>query len=213
MASAKKDATEPKKAVLDMKAFLPQGMDEAELVKIGGLRPIAASEVTYNEGAPVAGWIVAMLDMPPRLAIDPAKRKQGIKEPWEAIVVELTAPTKAIVGEETVEIPAGKEVIIPVNANLKNNRELGLAAHDPKNMFWGLFSIDQDNPQIELGEGRTAMWNYDVRLHRKPKERTGAYALNVVKRPALNGPAPTGQVVDAQGQPAGNMFAGGGASA
>lgn len=212
MASAKKD-NEPKKAVLDMKAFLPQGMDEAELIKIGGLRPIAAAEVTYNEGAPVAGWIVAMLDMPPRLAIDPAKRKQGIKEPWEAIVVELTAPTKAIVGEETVEIPAGKEVIIPVNANLKNNRELGLACFDPKNVFWGFFQIDPDAPQLELGEGRTAMWNYDVRLHPKPKERTGAYALNLVRRPALNGPAPTGQVVDESGKPVGNMFAGGGASA
>jgi len=98
---------------LDISHLLPKGYEAADLVKVGGLRPIASAEVTYDEQSPIAGHLVTLLDMPARQKIGaPA----GEKEPWQALLVRLTSPTKALVGDERVEVAAGKDILIPINA-------------------------------------------------------------------------------------------------
>jgi hypothetical protein len=194
---AKKEAVVESKKRINLAAYLPQGMDEGELLKIGGLRPIAAAQISYEQGTPVAGFVLGILDMPPRDVLDPKRR--GEKEPWEAVLVELTASTYALVGGEEALIEAGKEVIIPVNANLANNRELRIVAEDPDRVHWCLFVSEG---QVDLGKGLNPMWDYDVRLappkHSKP--RTGRYRLRAAPtRPTL--PEYQGEVIGKDGQP------------
>lgn len=190
--------TEPKKLNFNPKDFLPEGMDPQELIQVGGLRPIAAADLTEN--APVAGWVLAELDMPPRLSIDRDKRAKGIKEPWQAFLVELTKPTKAYVGEEIVDVEVGKKVLIPLNGSLKNNDDLRAAAQNPRSMTWALFMVVG---QVQLDNQRNPMWDYEVSIHPKVKARTDGYiAYLQSKKAAAQLPAgnASGQVIDKDGK-------------
>lgn len=182
----------------DMSKFMPQGMDEKELVELGGLNPICAAEIT-SQGSPVAGWLIAELEMPPRLSIEPTKRKAGVKEPWSAFLILLTAGTKGGIGDEIVDVPAGKKVLVPVGGNLGNNDELRLAAADVKKCYWVFLNC---TGAIPMSDGRNDMWNYEVSLHPAGVAREGDYRAPLPKRKAIaalpNGDA--GKVIDATGK-------------
>lgn len=179
------------------------GFSEQELLDIGGMDPIAAAEVTFESSSPVAGWLIGEKEMPPRMSIDPARRARGEKEDWSALIVLLTASTNAYVGEEVVEVEAGRRVIIPVGGNLGNNMELLQKAHDPKFCFWVFIDC---NGQVQLDKQRNPMWNYTVKCSPKGKARESEGSLslprprNLPRLTTPNGTVP-GQVVSRDGQP------------
>lgn len=194
MASAKREsqvATKPKAADIDMKAFMPEGMSEDDLSVVGGLRPICQPEEMM--GAPVGGWIIGILDMPPRKD----------KSEWRALLVETTGACRAKVGEEVQTIDAGEEVLIPLNGNLKNNPDLLNAAASDTHVFWGFL---QCVGQVELGKP-SPMWDFDVKLNKKsPKPRTGKYLLHQsIARVEVIPQLGKDDITRANGQPAGSM--------
>lgn len=178
------------------------GIEPKDLVDIGGMRPIAAAEVSFESKSAVAGWLIGEQEMPPRASIDPAKRSRGEKDDWSALVVLLTTPTMAYVGDEVVEVPAGKQVIIPVGGNLANNYELLQKAHDPRQVFWVALAVAG---QVRLDKQRNPMWSYAVKSSPKGKDRdTGVFALPRPRNLPRLSMAQTipGQVIDKNGQPA-----------
>jgi hypothetical protein len=197
MASAKREsqvaATKPKD--VDMKAFMPAGMTEDDLSVVGGLRPICQPEEMM--GNPVGGWIVAIIDMPPRKD----------KSEWRALLVELTGACRAKVGEEVQTIEAGEEVLIPLNGSLKNNPDLLNAAASSSHVFWGFL---QCVGQVDLGKP-SPMWDFEVKLNKKnPIARTGKYALHqsAVQVEIMGSAIPQlgkDAITNANGQPAGSM--------
>lgn len=164
----------------DLSKYMPEGYSQAELQKVGGLTPIVPAELLHDREAIVAGWIVALLEMPPRESMS----RKGEKEPWHALLIELTGPCPAQSGQTVVERVKGDMVVVPVGGSLKNNRDLLRAATDTKNVYFGTLrvvgSIDTGKP--------TEMWDYEVQVHPKPKERTGIYALQ-------SGPAGAPQLI------------------
>lgn len=189
MASAKRETQMAKPAEVDMKAFLPAGMSEDDLSEVGGLRPICQPEEMQD--SPVAGWVVAILDMPARKD----------KSEWQALLIETTGACRAKVGEEIRTIDAGEEVLIPLNGNLKNNPDLLNAAASQTHVFWAFLRC---TGQVDLGKP-SPMWSFLVKLNKKePKPRTGKYALHAVKVnviPQLG----RGDITNANGQPVGSM--------
>ena len=170
----------------DVAQFLPEGFSLDDFQSVGGLRPICAPE--FNNAKPVLGYIVAELDMPPRKD----------KSTWTAILVTLLSPAMAKAGEDIVEIPPGRDVLIPVGGSLKNNGDLRAAAADQESVFLGIFTV---TGQIDVGQ-QSDMWDYDVRVALdKPKARTGAFALyNKPAAPALPAGFATGEVLDKNGK-------------
>ena len=198
MANSKKTNT-PASAVpaIDLAAFLPEGMDNEELVDTGGLRPIVQADTMMEH--PVAGWLIAVLDMPPR----------EDKSPWRAILVETTGATRAKVGEDTnVPVEAGCEVLIPLSGNLANNSQLLDALADDASMSWGIF---QTQGQVNVGKP-SPMWDIKVRLHPKPKARTGKYLRHTVEAQFAASRRPTqlgrGEVQDTNGKAVTSMVGG-----
>jgi len=173
-------------ALKDVAQFLPEGFSLDDFQAVGGLRPICAPE--YNTGKAVVGYIVAELDMPPRKD----------KSAWSAILVTLLSPAMAKAGEDIVEIPPGRDVLIPVGGSLRNNGDLRAAAADQESVFLGIFTV---TGQIDVGK-QSDMWDYDVRVALdKPKARTGAFALyNKPTAPALPAGFATGEVLDRNGK-------------
>lgn len=172
-------------ALKDIAKFLPEGFSLDDFKKVGGLRPICVPEP--NMGRPIVGYIVAELDMP--------QRKD--KSDWSALLITLISPAMAKAGEDIVEIPPGREVLIPVSGSIKNNGDVRAAALDPKNVYIGIFTV---TGQVDVGKA-SDMWDYDVRVAMdKPQPRTGAFALYT--RPSASLPAyATGEVQDKNGQP------------
>ena len=170
----------------DVAQFLPEGFSLDDFQSVGGLRPICAPE--FNNAKPVLGYIVAELGMPPRKD----------KSTWTAILVTLLSPAMAKAGEDIVEIPPGRDVLIPVGGSLKNNGDLRAAAADQESVFLGIFTV---TGQIDVGK-QSDMWDYDVRVALdKPKARTGAFALyNKPAAPALPAGFATGEVLDKNGK-------------
>lgn len=197
MASAKQKPTAntaPEARKFDMKAFLPEGFSEDDFDIVGGLRPICQPESMMQY--PVAGFVVALLEMP--------QRKD--KSDWRALLIHLTAATKAKAGEDIVEIEAGEEVLVPVNGNLKNNPDLLNAACDPNNVYVAMLVC---TGAIDVGK-QSDMWNFEVKLSRKAIKRQGRYALHNRAVPAQlasgpSAPLERGAITDSKGQPVQSM--------
>ena len=172
-----KDKDTTTKSPINFDAYLPAGYDKSGLKEVGGLRPIVPAELQYDQGVVVAGHIVALHDMPERPAIN---SKNGEKEPWQAILIHLTAPTKAQLGEDIKDVKAGDYVYIPVNGNLRNNADLLNAAVDKDRVHFGIFAVTE---QVPMGKGKNDMWSYKVMIHDKTIARDGAYALSSNRSP------------------------------
>jgi len=193
MAKEKNQArTAPEAPKFNMKAFLPEGFSEEDFDIVGGLRPICQPETMQQY--PVAGYVVALLDMP--------QRKD--KSEWRALLIHLTGATKAKAGEDIVEIAAGEEVLVPVNGNLKNNPDLLNAACDPANVYVAMLYC---TGQIDVGK-QSDMWNFEVKLSRKAIKRQGRYALHnraVPSQLAAAAPIGKGDITDSNGKPVQSM--------
>jgi hypothetical protein len=179
-------------AVANLAQFLPEGFKLEDFDVVGGLRPIITPEL--NQGTPIAGYIVALLDMPPR--------EDGSK--WKAILVNLLSPAKAKAGDEVISIEPGKDVLVPVGGNLGNNADLLNAASSVKQVFLGIFHVTGTLPTGKPSE----MWVYEVRIAKgKAIPRTGQFAL-YNREPAASlpaGPAPGTDIRTADGKPAGSL--------
>lgn len=170
-------ATKTIEKPIDFSQYLPAGYDAGELQKVGGLVPLVPAEVMFERKAVVAGWVIEIIDMPPR----PSMSKKGEKEDWKGVLIELTGPTFAQSGDDVIERKAGDAVVIPFTGSLKNNRPLIVAAADPEKMYLGLFRVVG---QVDTGKP-SPMWDYEVQLHPKPRVRTGAYLLSGAAPKAL----------------------------
>ena len=188
--NTKQTAAKPEMNV-DLTKFLPEGFSLSDFDVVGGLRPICPPEL--NEGSPIVGWVVTLLDMP--------DREDGSK--WQALLINLASTAKAKAGDDIVDVEPGQDVLIPVGGNLKNNADLLNAAVDPHKVVMGIFTV---TGQQDVGKP-SPMWTYDVRLAiKKAKTRDGAFAL--YNRPVAT-PAqipttfiPRGEVMGANGKPA-----------
>jgi hypothetical protein len=143
-----------------------------------------------NAETPVIGWIVALLDMPPRKSDGKA---------WQGLLINLVSTAQAQTSDgEIVMVEAGKDVIIPVGGSLKSNSDLLAAAVDPRKVTIGMFHV---TGQRDVGK-QSPMWDYDVRLAlKKQQAREGAFALYHKPVEPLAS-YHQGQVVDRNGQPA-----------
>lgn len=161
--------------VIDFSGYLPAGYRAEDLQETGGLTPLVPAEYAYREGVIVAGWIIAIVTMPPR----PSLKERGKKEDWDTILVQLTRGCKAVASDEEVDVPAGGYVMIPVNGNLRVNSDLMRAAKDPTRIYFGVFQVTGTK---DVGQG-SEMWAYKVFLHPNHRERVGAELLNAPKPP------------------------------
>ncbi len=193
MASSKnKPTTDTATPEFDLSAFLPEGFSADDFKSVGGLRPICQPDLMQQ--FPVGGYIIGLLDMP--------KRKDG--SDWQALLIELTGATKAKAGVEIVNIEKGKEVLVPLNGNLRNNPELLNAAVDPVNVYIGFLHC---KGEVDVGKP-SAMWDFEVKIHSKTIKRTGKFLLNqraprVEVLPAA--PIERGAITDSNGKSAGSM--------
>lgn len=181
----------------ELAKFLPEGFSLDDFESVGGLRPICPPQV--NAGAPVVGYIVALLDMPPRKAD---------QSNWQGLLIHLMSTAQAEGADgEIITVEAGKEIIIPVGGNLKVNSDLLNAAVDPRKVTAGIFTVVDT---MDVGK-QSLMWVYDVKLALKKQiAREGAFALyhkpaeRLVPAAQANGGTPQfaqGQVVGKDGKP------------
>lgn len=148
----------------ELAQFLPEGFSLDDFESVGGLRPICPPQV--NAGSPVVGYVVALLDMPPRKAD---------QSNWQGLLIHLLSTAQAEGADgEIIEVAAGKEIIIPVGGNLKVNSDLLNAAVDPRKVTAGIFTVVDT---MDVGK-QSLMWVYDVKLALKKQiPREGAFAL------------------------------------
>jgi len=194
-------------------AFLEaQGISLDDFEEIGGFAPIISAKDLLESGATVFGYLVGMHAMPPRLSINPADRKAGVKEDWDTIYLCLAAPAEAKSGDDVVTVKSGEFVRIPVTGNLRSNEALTAAATHPDLSFLASFRV-KGKRQIEVGQSE--MYEYVVSIVKnKPVERSSkrGFALNEgpgAKTKGLLNAAPLnkGDVVNANGQSAGSLVA------
>jgi len=183
----KKNETPKTSTAIDISQYLPEGYSKDDLVIVGGLRPVIGAELQFDQKSIVAGHIVSLLSMPPRPKLN---SKNGEKEDWDAILVHLTHSTKALVGSDLMNIEAGKEVLIAVNGNLRNNHDLLAAASDPDRVYFGIFQV---TGQIDTSDGKlNPMWNYEVQIHKKAMDRK-ASRYSRFNQPRVVRALPSGQ--------------------
>lgn len=196
MAATKKDAkgavakgNDGAMGEIDLSKFLPEGFSLDDFESVGGLRPICPPEL--NAETPVIGWVVALLDMPPR---------KSDNSPWQGLLINLVSTAQAQAGDEIITVEAGKDIIIPVSGALKANSDLLSAAVNSHKVTCGIFHV---TGQMDVGKP-SPMWTYDVRLaFKKQKAREGAAALYHRSPPALvSAPVLRGEVLDSNGKPA-----------
>ena len=208
-------------APINFANYLPEGLAESDLVELGGLRPMCLANTIAM--APVAGWALDIRDMPPRRSLDRERRKNNEKDPWCGVFIELTAPTKAMRGGEIVDVKAGEEVFLPMNAGLNGNRDLILRAIHPEVLSWIMVYIDPDHPMISFEDERNDMPNYRVKEahgHTRRREHKHRISYSAHNPRMLEGadnkalpvsststnvsttaPAQPGQVIDRNGKP------------
>lgn len=171
---------------VDLSKFLPEGFSLDDFEVVGGLRPICPPEL--NAESPVVGWVVACLPMP--------AREDGSQ--WSALLINLVSTAQAKAGDEIVTVEAGRDILIPVGGNLKNNGDLMAAAADPQRVVMGVFQV---TGQQDVGKP-SKMWVYEVKLAlKKSIARTGAFAL--YNKPTISiGEMANQPIIGANGQPA-----------
>lgn len=154
--------------------FLPAGLSADELTLTGGLTPTySPKEAFENRYAPVGGWI----DRLQKLA--PVKQGGGkVYEPLVLLVRDISRPTKGVLGPKTdrkvVDVPAGKDILIPITGNISTNRELIQAMADTEHVYFAIFQVVG---QMPVDSGPSDMWVWKIMLHPQKKARTGVYSL------------------------------------
>lgn len=156
-----------------------------DFVVVGGLRYICLPE--NNEGRPITGWTVALLDMPEKF-----KWKQ-------AILLNLTSSARVVQDDETIDAQPGDDVLIPVSGNLKNNAELLKACVDPRIVTMARFTYLGEK---DIGKP-SPMKEFEVALALKKQiARTGQFAL--YNQPQAGAFIP-GEVLNGDGKPAARL--------
>lgn len=163
----------------DFSKFLPEGYDAKDLRKVGGLTPIYAPKLAFEQKwDPVVGFIdrVMVLDMGEEI-----KDEKQRYRPF--LVVELTSPNKGAVGpkseQEVVSLNKGDDILVPVSGSIKNVKALEIAATDPANVYLGMFRVLGEKDLQQAGKP-SPMWVIDARLHSKTKKREGRFLLSPI---------------------------------
>lgn len=196
----------------DYNAYFKQhglGYTADDMRDMTSLIPIYSFEEAWElKWPPVCGKLIARnIILVDKTEEDPEKANRPF------YLVEAKVPTKALKGtgdnRVPVDIKVGELVYWPESGSLKNRDRLIMASNDPETMFDVLFRLE--GPQLEPEKkGRNGRWPIDAQLLGKGYARDARYKVSSTPR-VLTGAAPaqlpTGEVVNAQGQPAGNMFA------
>lgn len=198
MASAKKNEIAAPKA-FDYSQYVPEGMSAKDLSIVeSSLVPIySAQEAFENNWAPACGWL-------DRFVVLPEQRK-GTKDAFipKAIKLVLEVPTKGLKGtkdeREECDVAKGEELLVMINGQMLQNKELLAAVADEKNIYYAVFRIkgtkDVDRP--------SEIWDYEVMIAKShPKKREGRFAIPIggTKIDLILGEAQTstGQVYDSK---------------
>ena len=161
-------------------SILPEGFSAAEFQVTGQLTPIYAAKDAYESRWPkLIGFMKGIEQLPTVGEGATAYTPMMIR-------FKVIAATKAIQGsgdkQETVDIPVGGEVLLPISGNLKNNAKILSAANNPNEYF--LCQV------VAVGQVKTGkpspMWELNVQLHPKGQRRAGTeFALMVAAPTAL----------------------------
>ena len=186
----------------DYSKFLPEGYEADGLKKIGSLVPIYAAKLAFEQGwDPVVGKLISIdvRDMGDKIP-DPKQRYR------EFALVELAHPTKAVTGsgdnQRVVAVKKGEDVLVPVSGNIKNIRDLRVAAADPGNISLVVFRCIGSR-KLNVPGKPSPMWVIDARIHAKTTPRVGRYLLSTAQimgqlpeGERLAAVTPTGEVYD-----------------
>ena len=180
----------------DLLQYLPEGMDLKDLHKTGGLTPTYSPKHALDGAFPrVAGYIDRIMVLPTM-----AQGKDDEFTPVMILLRELVKPTKATVGRDddrqVVDVEAGKDILIPLTGNLKNNKELINALADQSKVY---FCVAKVVGQQKVNNQPSKMWVWDLRICDKSqaKPREGIYALPAANAQQL-GVTATGASFDLQ---------------
>lgn len=161
---------------------------EADLLDVGGLMPIYASEHAFeDEWPPLFGLLVN------RIEIKVAKQEEDPKKQWRWFyVVEAEIATKALSGtgddRDTIDIEPGDYVLMPESGALKNRDRLKMAAVDPDQVHRVFFRVEGE--PVDLGKpGRNPMWPIESKLIGDPIPRRGRYVIANTAREGSDAPA------------------------
>jgi len=178
MASAKKNETAAasKGVAFDYSKYLPEGMKATDLTIVEStLVPIYSAQEAFEGGwEPACGWL-------DRFVILPEQRK-GTKDAFipKAIKLIVEVPTKGLKGtkdeREECDVVKGDELLVMINGQMLQNKELLAAVADEKNVYFATFRIkgtkDVDRP--------SEMWDYEVQIAKgHPKKREGRFAIPI----------------------------------
>lgn len=177
------EGEEIERATFDAAAFFKEGgfnYTDDDLVDVGGLMPIYASRLAYEEEwPPLFGRLVN------RIEIKVAKHEEEEDKQWRwYYVVEVKIATKALTGtgddREVTDIEPDEYILMPESGALKNKERLRMAAVDPDQVHLALFRV---TGQLDLEKpGRNPMWEIDAKLINDPIPRRGRYLIENTAR-------------------------------
>jgi hypothetical protein len=151
--------------------------DDGEFVKLITQRYMYKPETCKEY--PLVGFLLNRLPMPP---IN--------KRPWDAFLIRLTRPTKAIDRDDNlVDVGVGDEVLIPATFILAST--LSKAATDAEKVYEIRI---QPTKTIDVGGGQE-MWEYDLAAKPNPRPRKH---FGLAAAVSVNQSAP--QLIDGNGQ-------------
>jgi hypothetical protein len=132
-------------------------------------RPIVRLDGLGDKALPVIGLLVCEEELNlPKGSIRP-----GGRTTWDAFAIHLTRPTMAMQGEDIVEVVAGREVFVAVNP-----KNAFLRGHLGKAEMIEVCLMG--NGKIDLGRGKNAMQDWEVKIGKKVTLRTGAFLVGGV---------------------------------
>jgi hypothetical protein len=171
-------AIDPKKntAPNSSKTAAQTAFDSFEGDEVFTDRPIVNFAKLGEKQLPVTGLLVSEEN----LNLPKGAKRDGGKTTWEAFVIHLTQPTMALVGDDIVEVVAGREVYIGINP-----KNAHLRGHLGKNEMVEICVVGR--PSIDLKNGNQPMHDFGIKISKKaPVVRSGAFLVGGPGSKALN---------------------------
>lgn len=131
-------------------------------------RPIVNFKDLGDNAGMVKGWLVCEEEL--NLPLGAPPRKDGRKT-WDAYVIHLTHPTRALDGQrKVIDVAAGREVYLAVNP--KSEALRGFLGKDEM-----VEVAIVPTGLIDVGRGKNPMQGYDFKVMPATKTRTGAFLI------------------------------------
>ena len=180
-----------------MSVGLPADVDITKIREVGGLTPIFSPQEAWEEKfPPIVGWADRIEELPP------VQMGRDIFIP-RLIRIQLTAPTKAVLGKrgarQVVDLKAGDDILVPLTGNLENSRGLMAAIKDPRHVTLIGIKLTGHVPTGQPSD----MWTFSVGLTAHKMAREGTRFALPFETPTPELPAgrvAAGQPVNQAGQ-------------